>query len=257
MVKFNSLWERAAKAQPEDKSIWVKIELRVHSSWAILRLHYYSDCPLPRISLGKLLCFWRNLIAGLSFHLISPGRHINISSDWIRGITSPICSYFQISTHIRSFIIKKSHYHQDVKNTPALPPPHVCIPARSNGSQTVCISVSVAVVYISLSLSLSADCSQICSLFCIFALISFPGPRLAISFLSKQPNLMFWWNIQIRAILHKNYGNRNMCQNKTIWKLFQANCSHLSFLWKSLGYSVSGLLLENCFGFVELCLLIE
>ena len=47
------------------------------------------------------------------------------------------------------------------------------------------------------------QCSQVCSLFCIFALISFPGPRLAISFLSKQPNLMFWWNIQIRAIYTK------------------------------------------------------
>ena len=169
--------------------------------------------------------------------MISPGRHINISSDWIRGITSPICSYFQISTHIRSFIIKKSHYHQDVKNTPALP--HLMSAFQQD--QTVCISVSVS-VSLSHCLSLSAGCTKICSLFCIFALISFPGPRLAISFLSKQPDLMLWWNIQIKAIYTKMKAIKIYVKTKVSESCFKLNAHiYLFFLWKFLGYSVSGL----------------
>ena len=181
----------------------------------------------------------KKLNRGLSFHLISQGRHINISSDWIRGITSPICSYFQISTHIRSFIIKKSHYHRDVKNTPALG--RLCPHLMSAFQQDLVVLKLFVFLVVS---QCQCQCSQVCSLFCIFALISFPGPRLAISFLSKQPNLMFWWNIQIRAIYTKIMAIKIYVKTKVsescfklnahIYIFFSMNIPRLLCEWSSL-----------------------
>ena len=111
-------------------------------------------------------------------------------------------------------------------------------------------------------ISVSAECTKICSLFCIFALISFPGPRLAISFLSKQPDLMLWWNIQIKAIYTKMKAIKIYVKTKVSESCFKLNARiYLFFLWKFLGYSVSGLawlaVAWKLFWLCKLCLLIE